>query len=163
VHFLFTKETVWAAFYQAFTRENGFNLSQLAGSFGIFLILIYLQRFKVRVPVIHQKYPGYKQMIDIKFFFTSNMSVILQSMLISNFYRISQVLHDRFINSPLIKILGTWEQDRITGGVLWYIAPPYNLSEALTYPHRTIFYTTFVCLLCAFFAKYLWGYSDSGL
>lgn len=81
------------------------------------------------------------------------MSVILQGMLISNFYRISQLLHDRFTKSILIKLIGSWEGDRITGGVLWYIAPPYDLADALAYPHRTLFYTAFVCFLCAWFAK----------
>ena len=77
---------------------------------------------------IHQRYPGYKQVYNIKLFFTSNMSVILQSMLISNFYRISQILHEKFYKSALIKLIGSWEGDRITGGILWYVAPPYDLT-----------------------------------
>lgn len=117
------------------------------------MILIYLQRFSAKVSFIHQRIPGYQATFDIKLFFTSNMSVILQSMLISNFYKISQILHDRFYKSALIKLLGTWEGDRITGGVLWYIAPPYDLTEAITHPHRTIFYIAFVCFLCAQLTK----------
>lgn len=118
-------------------------------------MLIFLQRYTAKVTLIHQKFPGYKQQIPVKLFYTSNMSVILQSMLISNFYKISQILHDRYYKSALIKLLGSWEGNRITGGILWYIAPPYSLSEAIIYPHRTIFYTAFVCFLCAVFAKYL--------
>jgi protein transport protein SEC61 subunit alpha len=83
------------------------------------------------------------------------MSVILQSMIISNFYRVSQILHDRYYKSLLIKMIGSWEGDKIVGGLLWYISPPYSVAEAVTYPHRTIFYTAFVCFLCAVFAKYL--------
>jgi preprotein translocase subunit SecY len=75
-------------------------------------------------------------------------------MLVSNFYRISHILHDRFHKSILIKLIGKWEGDRIVGGALWYIAPPYDLKEAIAFPHRTIFYTAFVCLLCALFAKF---------
>lgn len=84
------------------------------------------------------------------------MSVILQGMLISNFYRISQILHERFYKSALIKLIGTWEHDRIVGGILWYVAPPENLTEAVTYPHRTVFYIFFVCFLCAQLTKYLY-------
>ena len=36
------------------------------------------------------------------------MSVILQSMIISNFYRISQVLSFRFEDSTIVNILGKW-------------------------------------------------------
>lgn len=90
------------------------------------------------------------------------MSVILQGMIISNFYRISQVLHDRFYRSVLIKLIGKWEGDRIVGGILWYVAPPYTIEEALMYPHRTILYISFVCFLCAWFAKYLFFDIGSG-
>ncbi len=81
------------------------------------------------------------------------MSVILQSMVISNFYKISQILHDRFYKSALIKLIGKWEGDRIVGGILWYVSPPYDIQEAFVYPHRTILYIAFVCLLCSWFAK----------
>jgi protein transport protein SEC61 subunit alpha len=81
------------------------------------------------------------------------MSVILQSMLISNFYMVSKSLHDRFYKSALIKLIGTWSADKITGGLLWYISPPGTLTEALRYPHRTVLYTIFVCFLCAVFSK----------
>lgn len=153
VHFLMTKNTVWEAVRQAFSRENGYNLSQLLGAGGIFLVLIYLQRISTEVKVIHQRFPGWVQSYRIRFFFTSNMSVILQSMLISNFYRISQVLNARFHHSQLIRLIGNWEGERIIGGILWYAAPPYDLTEAIAYPHRTLFYTAFVCFLCAQFSK----------
>lgn len=81
------------------------------------------------------------------------MSVILQSMLISNFYKVSQILYERYEQSALIKLIGTWQGDRIIGGVLWYIAPPENLADAILNPHRAIFYTIFVCFLCAMFSK----------
>lgn len=44
---------------QAFTRENGYNLSQLLGAGVIFLVLIYLQRFTAKVNFIHQGFPGW--------------------------------------------------------------------------------------------------------
>jgi len=126
----------------------------LLGSVVIFLILIYAQRFKAKLTFIHQQYPGYKQSIPIKLFFTSNMSVILQSMLISQFYKISQILHDKFQGSDLIKLIGTWQGDRIVGGVLWYISPPENMTNAIAYPYRTFLYICCVCTLCAVFAKF---------
>lgn len=91
-------------------------------------MLIYLQRFTAKVILIHQRYPGWEETVNIKLFFTSNMSVILQGMVISNFYRISQVLHDRFYRSVIIKMIGKWEGDRIVGGILWYVASPYNIQ-----------------------------------
>ena len=54
-----TKESMISGIWQAFSRSNGYNLSQLLGSIIIFFILIYLQRFTARVKVIQQQYPGW--------------------------------------------------------------------------------------------------------
>lgn len=115
---------MWEAIYQAFTRSNGFNLASLLGSLVIFLIMVYLHRFKLIVTFINQKYPGFQTRIPAKLFFTSNMSVILQSLFISFIYNTINTLHDRFHSSALIKLLGTWHGGKITGGILWYVAPP---------------------------------------
>lgn len=128
----------------------------------MFLVLVYLQYLSANVEFISQKYPGYVHVVNIKLFFTSTISVILQSMVISKFYKISQILHERFYKSALIKLIGTWQQDKITGGLLWYISAPYDMREAITYPHRTILYTIFVCSICAMFSKYPLLYAGSG-
>lgn len=128
----------------------------------MFLVLVYLQYLSANVEFISQRYPGYVHVVNIKLFFTSTISVILQSMVISKFYKISQILHERFYKSALIKLIGTWQQDKITGGLLWYISAPYDMREAITYPHRTILYTIFVCSICAMFSKYPLLYAGSG-
>ena len=74
----------------------------------IFFIVIYLQGFKVKIPLIHQKHRGYTASFKVKLFYTSNMSVILQSMIVSQVYQISRILSDRFRKSILVKIFGVW-------------------------------------------------------
>lgn len=108
VHFLMTKPSKTNAIYQAFTRPNNPNLSMFCGTLFIFFIIIYLQGFKVRIPLIHQRHRGYTSEVKIKLFYTSNMSVILQSMLVSNFYNISAILYARFSKSILVKLFGVW-------------------------------------------------------
>lgn len=124
VHFLMTKPSKTNALYQAFTRPNNPNLSMFCGTLFIFCIIIYLQGFKVRIPLIHQRHRGYTSEIKVKLFYTSNMSVILQSMLISNFYNISSILYSRFSKSILVKLFGVWENGKVTNGLMWYISPP---------------------------------------
>lgn len=108
VHFLMTKPSKSNAIYQAFTRPNNPNLSMFCGTLFIFFIIIYLQGFVVKIPLIHQKRRGQVEHFPVKLFYTSNMSVILQSMLISNFYNISAILHARFSKSILVKLFGVW-------------------------------------------------------
>jgi len=124
VHFLMTKPSKTNALYQAFTRPNNPNLSMFCGTLFIFCIIIYLQGFKVRIPLIHQRHRGYTSEIKVKLFYTSNMSVILQSMLISNFYNISSILYSRFSKSILVKLFGVWENGKVINGLMWYISPP---------------------------------------
>lgn len=92
----------------------------------IFFIVIYLQSFQIRVPLIHQQHKGYKTEIPIKLFYTSNMSVILQSMFVSNFYIVSRLLYEKFSKTVLINLIGKWEGNKIMGGLVWYISPPID-------------------------------------
>lgn len=81
------------------------------------------------------------------------MSVILQSMLISNFYNISAILHSRFKNSILVKLFGVWENGKVVNGLMWYISPPEDITDFFMSPVRTVTYLTFMCVSCAFFAR----------
>jgi protein transport protein SEC61 subunit alpha len=83
------------------------------------------------------------------------MSVILQSMLVSNFYNVSALLHARFSKSILVKLFGVWEKGKVTNGLMWYISPPTDLTDFFLSPVRTVTYLSFVCVSCAFFARYL--------
>ena len=60
VHFLFTKPNKWNAVTQAFTRASNPNLASLSGTILIFFIVIYLQGFKMKIPLIHQQRRGYR-------------------------------------------------------------------------------------------------------
>ena len=60
VHFLITKPSKWSALVQAFTRVSSPNMSSFFGTVLIFFIVIYLQGFVVKIPLIHQKHRGYK-------------------------------------------------------------------------------------------------------
>jgi protein transport protein SEC61 subunit alpha len=52
------------------------------------------------------------------------MSVILQSMVVSNLYNISAILSSRFKNSIIVKIFGEWQNGKAIGGITYYISPP---------------------------------------
>jgi protein transport protein SEC61 subunit alpha len=75
----------------------------------IFAIVIYLQGFRIEIPVKSNKFRGQRGTYPIKLFYTSNMPIMLQSALTSNVFIVSQMLAGRFPNNLFVKILGIWE------------------------------------------------------
>ena len=79
------------ALQEALFRSNLPNLTNLAATVLVFLIVIYIQGFKVELPVKYQNFRGQQSTYPIKLFYTSNMPIILLSALIANLYFFSQV------------------------------------------------------------------------
>lgn len=74
----------------------------------IFAVVIYLQGFRVEIPVKSNKYRGQQGSYPIKLFYTSNMPIMLQSALVSNIFFISQMLYKRWPDNILIRLIGVW-------------------------------------------------------
>ena len=108
-HLLLTKPNKGAALYQAFYRHSSPNLSNLLATVFVFCLVIYLQGFKVQLPLVHKKYRGVATTFPIKLFYTSNISVIFQSALVSNLYYLSQMMYRRFKGSWWIGFIGNWQ------------------------------------------------------
>lgn len=130
-----------SALYQAFYRTSSPNLLSLLATVAVFFLVIFLQGFKVNVPLSHKKYRGYEQKYPIKLFYTSNISVIFQTAFVSNMYFISQILYRKFKGNWLIGLLGTWQEVGDAGrggnsipvsGLAYWISPPRDLLSFIT-------------------------------
>jgi protein transport protein SEC61 subunit alpha len=71
--------------------------------------VIYLQGFKVDLKLDHKRVRGVENKYPIKLFYTSNISVIFQTALVSNLYFLSQMLYRRFKDSWWIGAIGIWQ------------------------------------------------------
>ena len=157
IHLLMTKPNKGTAIYQAFYRTSSPNLSNLAATVFVFFLVIYLQGFKVNIKLVHKKYAGVSNSYPIKLFYTSNISVIFQSALVSNLYFFSQILYRRFKGSFWIGILGNWQE--IEGGSIpvsglaYWISPPRDFYTFIMEPLHSLVYTSFVMVSCAFFSR----------
>lgn len=166
VHLLLTKPNKGAALYQAFSRHSSPNLSNLLATVFVFFLVIYLQGFKVEVKLVHKKYAGVSTTFPIKLFYTSNISVIFQSALVSNLYFFSQILYRRFKGTFWIGLVGNWQE--IEGGSIpvsglaYWISPPRDFLTFISEPLHSLVYTLFVMLSCAFFSRYPFPHSGSG-
>ncbi|KAI9605731.1 hypothetical protein H4Q26_004096 [Puccinia striiformis f. sp. tritici PST-130] len=75
----------------------------------VFAAVIYLQGFRVEIPVKSNRFRGQRGTFPVKLFYTSNMPIMLESALTSNVFIVSQMLFSRFPDNLLVKLLGVWE------------------------------------------------------
>jgi len=108
-HLLFTWNDKGRALREAFWRERLPNVMNLIATIVIFVVVIYLQGFRIEIPVKSNRFRGQRGSYPVKLFYTSNMPIMFQSALISNVYVISQMLATRFPDNFLVRLLGIWE------------------------------------------------------
>src|SRR5271170_4499879 len=131
---------------EAFYRKNLPNIMNLLATVVVFAAVIYLQGFRVEIPVKSSRQRGMRGSYPVRLFYTSNMPIMLQSALCSNVFLISQMLYSRFSDNLLVKLLGVWEprdgssQLYASSGIAYYMSPPLNLTDALLDPIHTVIY-----------------------
>lgn len=108
-HLLFTWNDKSRALKEAFYRERLPNIMNLLATAVVFAVVIYLQGFRIEIPVQSQRVRGQRGSFPVKLFYTSNMPIMLESALTSNVYVISQMLTSRFPDNLFVKLLGVWE------------------------------------------------------
>jgi protein transport protein SEC61 subunit alpha len=159
-HLLLTRANKVQALKEAFYRQNLPNLSNLMATVVVFMVVIYLQGFKVDIPVQTQGVRGQRSSYPIKLFYTSNIPIILQTALVSNLYFLSQILYKKFPSNLLIGLLGQWREHTMyggghyypVGGICYWISQPHGLTEMMSDPLHTLTYLVFVLSTCALFS-----------
>lgn len=69
----------------------------------------------------------------------------------SKLYELSAILFSRFKGLALVRLLGTWEGDKVISGVAYWISPPGSAWDYMSL--RGLTYTVFVCAMCALFSQ----------
>jgi len=157
-HLLITRQDKVRALKEAFYRQNLPNVTNLLATVLVFVIVIYFQGFRVDLPVKYARQRGQQGTYPIKLFYTSNIPIILQTALVSNFYFFSQLLYKRYYDNPFVNLLGSWQEtsqggSAPVGGLAYYISPPVSMSDMVSDPFRALFYIAFVLTTCALFSK----------
>lgn len=108
-HLLFSWNDKSRALKEAFWRERLPNVSNLVATVIIFAAVIYLQGFRIEIPIKSNRFRGQRAAYPVKLFYTSNMPIMLESALTSNIFIVSQMLYNRFPDNLLVRLLGVWE------------------------------------------------------
>lgn len=133
-HLLFTWNDKSRALKEAFFRERLPNIMNLAATCLVFAAVIYLQGFRIEIPVKSNRFRGQRAVYPVKLFYTSNMPIMLESALTSNVFIVSQMLSSRFPNNFLVRLLGVWEVKYLTRTLLFceLISFPFFVSRLKT-------------------------------
>lgn len=167
-HLLFTWNDKSRALKEAFYRERLPNIMNLLATVVVFAAVIYLQGFRIEIPVKSNRNRGMRGSYPVKLFYTSNMPIMLESALTSNVFLVSQMLFSRFPNNLFVKLLGVWEpleessQLSAVSGIAYYMSAPRSIASALLDPLHTALYITFIVSACAIFSKTWIEVSGSG-
>eukprot|EP00928_Gymnodinium_smaydae_P020624 TRINITY_DN17975_c0_g2_i1.p1 TRINITY_DN17975_c0_g2~~TRINITY_DN17975_c0_g2_i1.p1 ORF type:complete len:477 (-),score=97.34 TRINITY_DN17975_c0_g2_i1:92-1522(-) len=159
-HVLISRTDKMMALSEAVWRQTAPNLSNLFATMLIFFIVIYFQGFQVNLNCKFHKFRGHRGIYPVRLFYTSNISVILQTVFVSNLYFFSQILFQRFRSNMLVNLLGQWKQAEYggewvpVGGLAYYISPPVNFADIVEDPFHTLCYISFVTGSCAKLSKY---------
>jgi protein transport protein SEC61 subunit alpha len=114
-HIMFTWNDKTRGLKEAFYRERLPNIMNLLSTALVFAAIIYLQGFRLEIPVKSAKNRGVRGAYPIKLFYTSNMPIMLESALTSNVFLVSQMLFARFPSNLFVKLLGVWEVSQYCG------------------------------------------------
>ena len=157
-HLLGSRKDKKRALIESFYRPNLPNMFQLLATLLVFFAVVYLQGFRIELPMKSTRQRGPYGLYPIRLFYTSNIPIMLESALASNIFIISQLLFMRWPNNLFVKLLGTWDaragssQLYANGGLAYYIQPPFNFTDALGDPIKTTIYIAFVLGSCAVFS-----------
>lgn len=154
------------ALQHSFTRSNMPNVTNLFATIFVFALCIYLQGFRVELPVKSTQQRGLATTIPINLFYTKNIPIILQTALVSQLFFVSQMLFNRFDENFLVRLIGVWENEGFrqipTAGICYYLSPPQGLSGLAEDPFRSTVYIIFMLGSCALFSKTWIDVSGSG-
>lgn len=78
-HLLFTWNDKSRALKEAFYRERLPNVMNLVATVAVFALVIYLQGFRIEIPVKSNRFRGQRGTYPVKLFYTSNMPSVLFS------------------------------------------------------------------------------------
>lgn len=142
-----------------FFRAGNPDMIGLLTTIGVFVFVIYIEGMRVEIPISHSRFRGYRGRMPIKLLYVSNIPVILAYALFANFQMIGRLVWSNWNRNNanfLLNLVGTYNQTSQgtypTGGFVYYLTSPGNLSNVIADPIKAIVYALIVILTCVIFA-----------
>ncbi|KAI9325059.1 SecY subunit domain-containing protein [Zopfochytrium polystomum] len=158
---LYSRRDKFRALKEAFYRSNLPNIFGLLVTLAIFAAVIYVQSFRLEVPVKSNRVRGQQAAFPVKLLYNSSTPLLILTAAVGNVFYLSQLLYKRFPEFFLVRLIGVWKafegssQEFASGGIVYYISAPHSLFAALSDPLRFIVYTAFM-LVASYYLNEYW-------
>lgn len=140
-------------------RPGGRDLVGLVTTFVIIILLVYLSSVRVEIPVTSPRLYTIKSKIPLQFLYVSNIPVLFIGILYSNvivFATLLRMYLRDILPSWAIDALATYdENNRLIGGLAYYLSSPQGVISALADPRHLVVYSVLVFILAVVFGL-LW-------
>jgi preprotein translocase subunit SecY len=133
------------------TRAGLPDMVQVFFTIVIFLVVVYAESMRVEIPLSYGRFKGVRGRYPIRFIYSSVIPVILTSAMITSANLVARLLSDRLG----LSFLGTFEGNRATGGLMYYLDSPVGLDSVMADPIRAVVYLSVMVGGCILFAT-LW-------
>ncbi|KAG5356297.1 Protein transport protein SEC61 subunit alpha [Yarrowia sp. B02] len=135
----------------SFFRQNLPNLLQLYLSVAVFLLTIYLNTFRVDIPIKSSRVRSLATAFPVKLLYTGSMCLFLLSAFSQNVLIYSQSLYVQFPDNLMVQVLGSWGADGSpVGGIAYYISPSNFGYDVI----KMVLYSVYTIVGCTLFSKY---------
>jgi preprotein translocase SecY subunit len=136
------------------------------GTIAAFLIIIYLNGYRIELPMSYAGYKGFRSKYPIKLLYVSNLPVIFASALFANVYFFTQLLWSQ-LGRPdpgtnlFFQIIGDYNQTvsstgsvsvQPVGGLAYLVTAPHNIQSVISDPLRAAAYLGIIVAFCAIFS-----------
>lgn len=135
-------------------RRGGRDLVGLITTLVIIFVLIYLQGMKVEIPITSPRLRSIKSRVPLKFLYVTNIPVLLVGILYSDilvFASLSRLYLSNVVPQWVADLLAKYENNRLVGGIAYYLSPPGSLYNTLADPVHAMVYTTMLIFLAILF------------
>lgn len=152
------------AIWDSFTRKNLPNLTQAYIVIITLLIAVFLQNFRIDLPIRSNRVRGASNVYPIRLLYTGAMPLVYSYVVLFYLNLIGYtIVNLGFRNNPshiVVKILGYYSSSPFTNqftvespSVMYFLSPSTSLYQALTHPLKNIVFSAIVIITSATFAN----------
>ncbi len=152
IPYLVSLVTAGGSWRAVIMRPYGNDLVGLITTLSIILLLVYLEGIKVEIPVTSPRLRSIKTKIPLKFLYVTNIPVLLVGILYSDILVFANLAR-MYIpgGGSVADLLAKYENNRLVGGLAYYLSPPGSILSTLSDPIKAFVYAISVLGLATLF------------
>lgn len=136
-------------------RNQGGDLVGLIATLIIVFLLVYLDAMRVEIPITSPRLQSIKSKVPLKFLYVTNIPVLFVGIVYADILVFASLFRNYgggLIPKWVVDLLAQYdENNRLVGGLAYYLAPPSSVLGAIHDPVHTMIYSVSVLFLAVLF------------